>query len=168
MTPATTEDEIRRLYHATIDELYAFVAGRCRGDRDLAEDVTQETWLRAVRAWHAGGIPDRPAAWLTTVARNLLSNHFRRRPFEPLEGHDDAVAPDHRGEERASLVSRALARLPAARHRLLAAFHIDRHSVAEIAAVQGVSERAVEGRLRRARAQLRERIEADPDSEGEL
>ena len=70
MTLPATEDEIRRLYQETIDELYAFVASRCRGDRDLAEDVTQEAWLRAVRAWHAKGIPDRPAAWLTTVARN--------------------------------------------------------------------------------------------------
>lgn len=168
MTLPATEDEIRRLYQDTIDELYAFVASRCRGDRDLAEDVTQEAWLRAVRAWHAKGIPDRPAAWLTTVARNLLSNHFRRRPFESLDGHDAATTNDRRGEERASLVSRALTRLPVARHRLLAAFHLDQHSVAEIAAAQGLSERAVEGRLRRAREELRHQIEADPDSEGEL
>jgi DNA-directed RNA polymerase specialized sigma24 family protein len=47
------EDEIRRIYQATIDDLYGFVSRRCGGDRDLAEDLTQETWLRAVRT-HAG------------------------------------------------------------------------------------------------------------------
>ena len=84
MRQPITEGDIRRVYRETIDDLYGFVARRCGGDRDLAEDVTHETWLRAVRVWHSDGLPDRPLAWLTTVARNLLANHFRRRPSEPL------------------------------------------------------------------------------------
>jgi RNA polymerase sigma-70 factor, ECF subfamily len=165
------EDEIRRIYQATIDDLYGFVSRRCGGDRDLAEDVTQETWLRAVRAWHADGVPDRPLAWLTTVSRNLLVNHFRRRPPEPL---GDAVAESaadtgvRDGEARRSLIARALARLPLPQLRLLEAFHFERKRVADIAAAHGLSERAVEGRLRRARQQLRHQIETDPDAEGDL
>ena len=171
MAQPATEDDIRRIYRATIDDLYRFVARRCDRDRELAEDVTQETWLRAVRAWHADGVPDRPLAWLTTVARNLLSNHFRRQP--PLSSLDDDVAeslaseePDG-SEERLSLVERALARLPIPQFRLLEAFHLKRQRVAEIAEAQGISERAVEGRLRRARQQLRHQIESDPDTEGD-
>jgi RNA polymerase sigma-70 factor (ECF subfamily) len=165
------EDDIRRIYRETIDDLYGFVARRCANDRDLAEDVTQETWLRAVRAWHSDGMPDRPLAWLTTVARNLLANHFRRRPAEPLdlaveESLDDPGA--HRVVERQSLVARALARLPLPQVKLLEAFHFDRRPVADIAATNGLSERAVEGRLRRARQLLKREIESDPDSEGEI
>ena len=48
-----TEDDIRRIYRETIDDLYGLVLRRCEGDRDLAEDITQETWLRAVRG-HKG------------------------------------------------------------------------------------------------------------------
>ena len=54
---------------------------------------------------------------------------------------------------------RALDRLPAAQARLLEAFHFDRKPVAEIAASSGLSERAIEGRLRRARVRLRGLVE---------
>jgi RNA polymerase sigma-70 factor (ECF subfamily) len=165
-----SEDEIRRIYRATIDELYGYVSRRCDGDRHLAEDVTQETWLRAVKAWHAGGVPDRPLAWLATVSRNLLANHFRRRPWETLDDNiAETIAADRpdAAQQRRSLVRRALARLPIFQFRLLEAFHFERQSVAEIAAEQGISERAVEGRLRRARQQLRQQIESDPDAEGD-
>jgi RNA polymerase sigma-70 factor (ECF subfamily) len=171
MAQPASEDDIRRIYRATIDDLYRFVARRCDRDRELAEDVTQETWLRAVRAWYADGVPDRPLAWLTTVARNLLSNHFRRRPAEAL---DDEIAESVASEEpdgsdaRLSLVERALRRLPIPQFRLLEAFHFKRQRVAEIAEAQGISERAVEGRLRRARQQLRHHIESDTDTEGDL
>ncbi|MEX2285400.1 MAG: sigma-70 family RNA polymerase sigma factor [Gemmatimonadota bacterium] len=165
------EDEIRRIYQTTIDDLYGFVSRRCNGDRDLAEDVTQETWLRAVRAWHADGVPDRPLAWLTTVSRNLLANHFRRLQPEPLhEDVTESVAGDpiDDADTRRALVSRALARLPIPQLRLLEAFHFKRQRVADIAAEHGLSERAVEGRLRRARQQLRHQIESDPDAEGDI
>ncbi len=171
MDQPATEDDIRRIYRDTIDDLYRFVARRCDRDRDLAEDVTQETWLRAVRSWHADGLPDRPLAWLTTVARNILANHFRRRPAEPLDhamvesiAAEEPVVPD----VRLSLVERALSRLPIPQLRLLDAFHFKRQHVSEIAEANGISERAVEGRLRRARQQLRHQIESDTDTEGDL
>jgi RNA polymerase sigma-70 factor (ECF subfamily) len=168
MSEPAREDDILRAYAATIDGLYAFVARRCNGDRDLAEDIVQEAWLRAVKAWHAHGIPDTPQAWLTTVARNLLLNHFRRLPNEPLD--ESLVAAAARPDQsvgRRSLLVRALAQLSIPHQRLLRAFHFDHHPVAHIAADHGISERAAEGRLRRARQQLRRQIESDPDHEGD-
>lgn len=167
-----TEDDIRRIYRATIDDLYAVVSRRCDGDRALSEDITQEAWLRAVRAWHQDGLPDKPLAWLTTVATRLLSNHFRRPTEQSLDvGAGEPSAPDEAAatdrNERRSLVERALARLPGAQARLLEAFHFDRTSVGQIAASMGASERAVEGRLRRARQNLRKQIEADSATDEE-
>lgn len=170
MGQAVTEDDIRRIYDATIDALYRYVSSRCSGERDLAEDITQETWLRAVRTWHANGLPVQPAAWLTTVARNLLVSHHRRRSAEPL---DDATAdvlvaePADDGEERRSLVTRALARLPLPVVRLLSAFHLQKRRIADIASEHGLTERAVEGRLRRARHQLRDQIALDSETDSE-
>jgi len=169
MSRPPAEDEIRRIYRETIDDLYAFVSRRVNGDRDLAEDVTQETWLRAIRAWQADGLPDRPPAWLATVAARLLANHFRRPAVaraapgavDRLTAPDAGAARD--AHERRSLVERALARLPLPQVRLLEAFHYDRRAVADIAAESGLSERAVEGRLRRARRTLRRAIESEGD-----
>jgi RNA polymerase sigma-70 factor (ECF subfamily) len=169
MAPRATEAQILQIYRETIDELYGFVSRRCGGDRDLAEDITQETWLRAVRAWVPDGLPSSPLAWLTTVSRNLLANHFRRPAHEPLDDTVADPAPE-RGESsglRRSRVERALASLPILQLRLLEAFHFDRKRVAEIAAAHGLTERAVEGRLRRARQQLRHQIESDQDAEGD-
>jgi RNA polymerase sigma-70 factor (ECF subfamily) len=85
MPQPTTEEQIRGIYDETIDQLYGYVSRRCGGDRALAEDVTQETWLRAVREWRAKGTPALPIAWLTAVARNLLLNELRKRQPLPLE-----------------------------------------------------------------------------------
>jgi RNA polymerase sigma-70 factor (ECF subfamily) len=172
MTDSATENDIRRIYRETIDDLYGFVSRRCDGNRALAEDIAQETWLRAVRAWHRDGIPDRPAAWLTTVAARLLSNHFRRPAEQSLDAPGiEAVGDDRQAAadriERRSLVERTLARLPRSQERLLEAFHFERAPVGEIAASMGVSERAVEGRLRRARQRLRKLIEADGAADGD-
>jgi RNA polymerase sigma factor (sigma-70 family) len=63
-------------------------------------------------------------------------------------------------------VSHALARLPAAEARLLEAFHFEDRRVAQIAEGCGLSERAVEGRLRRARQRLRRELESVMEFEG--
>ena len=77
------DERILAIYRHTIDALYRYVSRNCGGDRTLAEDVTQETWLRAVREWRKKGPPDQPIGWLTTVARNLLVSYFRRhRPAQ--------------------------------------------------------------------------------------
>jgi RNA polymerase sigma-70 factor, ECF subfamily len=153
-----SEDDIRTTYRATVDELFDFVFRRCRGDRELAEDITQETWLRAVDDWEKNGLPDRPAAWLARVAGRLLSNHRRHEAVEQITDNDpDTIVNDDGAERRdqRSMVQRALEKLPAAQARLLETFHFERHPVAEIAASTGLSQRAVEGRLRRARQRLR-------------
>ncbi|HEY4218940.1 MAG TPA: sigma-70 family RNA polymerase sigma factor [Gemmatimonadaceae bacterium] len=161
-----SEDDIRTTYRATVDDLFDFVARRCRGDRGLAEDITQETWLRAIDDWERNGLPDRPAAWLARVASRLLSNHRRHEEVERITDDDpDTVADEEDRAERReqrSMVQRALDRLPTAQARLLETFHFDRRPVNEIAANTGLTTRAVEGRLRRARARLRGLVGNEP------
>ena len=166
MQERITEEQLRRIYRDTIGALYGYASRRCGGQRELAEDVTQEVWLRAVREWRRHGVPDSPLGWLTTVARNLILNHLRRRESVPI----DSVSPtevlnavDHNtvsdSAEIASIVSRALLRLPQREARLLEAFHYDQCKMSQIAEAYGISERAVEGRLRRARERLRRELE---------
>jgi RNA polymerase sigma-70 factor (ECF subfamily) len=175
MREDVTESRIRDIYGATIDALYGYASRKCGGDRQLAEDVTQETWLRAVREWRRSGVPRTPLAWLTVVARNLILNHYRRlgrTPIAHVPAEDLLAAVDEdrvsESSEAASMVSCALARLPAGQARLLEAFHFERVKVAEMARTFGMSERAVEGRLRRARERLRREIVAALKAQGEL
>jgi RNA polymerase sigma-70 factor (ECF subfamily) len=162
-----TDAEMRAIYRETIDDLYGYISRRCGGEREIAEDITQETWLRAVRDWHRKGVPDKPIAWLTTVARNILLNEFRRKPAVPIESvpagqlldaMERGAAPE--SPAAAAIVNHALARLPREQRSLLEAFHFENRRVSDLASTLGVSERAVEGRLRRAREKLRRHLEA--------
>jgi RNA polymerase sigma-70 factor (ECF subfamily) len=107
------------------------------------------------------------------VSARILSNHRRRR--QPLRFEDGAadsvprpVDEEDESPARVSIVRAALSRLPALQKNLLGAFHFEKRPVAEIAAELGISERGVEGRLRRARQKLRREIESDPGARGEL
>jgi RNA polymerase sigma-70 factor, ECF subfamily len=57
------------------------VAGLVRlvGDVSLAEDLAQDALVAALEQWEAGGIPDNPGAWLTTVARRKAIDGVRHR-----------------------------------------------------------------------------------------
>jgi RNA polymerase sigma-70 factor (ECF subfamily) len=161
-----TEPELVEIYRSTVKPLYAYLSRRVGGDVELAEDLVQDTWSRAVAAWPAHGLPREPLAWLIRVARNTLVSHFRRtRPtlVDParldLIARDDGrlAAVDDPGA--AAVIGWGLARLRRAHAELLEEFYFDGRSVREIAAARRLSERAVEGRLRRAREKLKRRIE---------
>jgi RNA polymerase sigma-70 factor (ECF subfamily) len=74
---------------------------RLTGDWDLAEECAQDAFTMAVQRWPRDGVPIRPGAWLTTVARNRALDRIRRHAMEqrkllevasePLE---DEMAPD--------------------------------------------------------------------------
>jgi len=82
VTPPSAADDVdTALTRAHRAEWAAVVASTVRltGDLDLAEECTQEAFARAVEVWPARGIPDRPGAWLTTVAANRARDELRRR-----------------------------------------------------------------------------------------
>ena len=51
---------------------------RLTGDWDLAEECAQDAFTKAAERWPREGVPRRPGAWLTTVARNRALDHMRR------------------------------------------------------------------------------------------
>lgn len=155
------ESDLLQVYRETVRPLYAFVSRRVGGDAALAEDLVQETWMRALDTWPSRGVPDEPLAWLIRVARNTLVSHFRKqRPdavdpalIEIEDARYSAAKPDS-----AVIVGWGLAQLRRAHADVLEAFYFDGQTVGEIAAARALSERAVEGRLRRARARLKSKL----------
>src|SRR5581483_1627656 len=51
---------------------------RATGDWDLAEECAQDAFAKALERWQRDGVPERPGAWLTTVARNRALDRLRR------------------------------------------------------------------------------------------
>ena len=176
MRQPITEQQLMQIYWETIEPLYGYASRRCGSDRELAEDVTQEVWLRAIREWRTRGVPESPLGWLTTVARNLIIDQLRRA--EPISL--DAVPPASEvlaivdrndiadSPEITLVVSNALLRLPKKEAQLLESFHFERRKVAELAALYGTTERAIEGRLRRARERLRNELTITLKAAGDM
>ncbi|NUR58732.1 MAG: sigma-70 family RNA polymerase sigma factor, partial [Catenulispora sp.] len=85
-------DRLRSLYADHAGPLLGYVLKLTNGDRGQAEDVVQETFLRAWQ--HAEAFePDRgsPRAWLCTVARNIVVDHARARRSRPQEVGEEGL-----------------------------------------------------------------------------
>jgi RNA polymerase sigma-70 factor (ECF subfamily) len=159
------EEKWLRIYRETVHPLYGYLARRTGGDKALTEDIVQESFLRALDSWKTRPVPDAPLAWLKQVARNILIDYLRRKKWE-AKTEPAGVDPRTPADEFESLeIFRAISALGRKKARALEAFYYDGMSVREIAGEMAVSERAVEGLLRRARGSLRSLL-PDPRPDG--
>lgn len=130
---------------------------RMTGDRALAEDLSQETFLRVYR--HASGyVPGGGfRAWLFAIARNLAFKESRRRAPPPLPSPaGPAPADAARQVELQAAVSAALDRIEEPFRSVLVLCSVDGVSYKEAASACGCSVKTISSRLARARARLRE------------
>jgi RNA polymerase sigma-70 factor, ECF subfamily len=153
------QEEVIRVYYETIRPLYAYVSRRVGGNVSLAEDLVQETWMRALNSWSSKGIAREPLAWLRRVARNTLVDHFRRVRLQPISMEAPDIENLPANHDAAVAVSWAMVRLRRSHSEVLEAFYFEGKTVPEIATYYSLSERAVEGRLRRARAGMKKKLD---------
>ncbi len=156
-------------YDATLPRIYGYFFHRCGGITATAEDLTQETYLAAVRELRQGITPVTPLPWLYGIARHKLLDHYRatnRRESEvsPLGDESDAI-PDPsldlaRSEDRLRLAA-ALAGLPESQRAAVTLHHVDGLSVAEVARHLEKSPTAVESLLARGRATLKRLLQEE-------
>ena len=141
------------------------VARRLTADPVAAEDIVQEAF---VRAWSQAGRFDgeraRLSTWLYRIVTNLAIDHRRRRQpvslpetFDMADPSEDAEARLAAGEAQ-RLLAAGLAQLPP-RHRVAVALVYEEGlSGAQTARLLGVSTKAVERLLARARSRLRDHV----------
>ncbi len=145
----------RQGIQATIPALRRYARALTR-DAEVADDLVQDTLVRALRSehlFHGGDI----RSWLYTILTNLNRNRLRslaRRPAHaPIE---DADAPDLAGPEAGGRdIERALASLVDDQRTALLLVVLEGLSYREVAEVQGVPIGTVMSRLARARAQIK-------------
>ncbi len=147
---ATDEAFIRALYDQHARPLLSYALRLTGGDRQRAEDVVQETFLRAWRH-PIERTPESVRPWLFTVARNIAVDAFRARKARPPEaGPDglDLVAVDDEVDRalEAWQVTDALSSLSADHRQVLVETYYRGRSVAEAAAVLGVPPGTVKSR----------------------
>ena len=155
--------------HAEFNTRLLTFLARLARSRDVAEDLLEETWLRAVT--HAGRLDaeTRLGPWLFTVARNLYVSYCRSRVLEDFHmagmiglwpsGLNRSPFEETAANEFERRVEAALASLPAAYREVLLLVSIEGLRPAEAAIVCGISPEASRQRLSRARALLERRLD---------
>ncbi len=153
-------DEFRAIYRSTLADVYGYLLAHTGGNRALAEDITAETYLHATRHFAKGGGAEVTIAWLKTVARRRLVDHWRRE--ERIRNRAarleeelvlSTTSSDH--AERLA-VHDALGQMPDIQRLVLTLKHVDGLRVAEIADLLDRSPKSIESLLTRARATFRE------------
>jgi RNA polymerase sigma-70 factor (ECF subfamily) len=146
------------LYDEALPQVYGYLLARC-GQRALAEDLTAETFLAAVRAENDGRAPT-TVAWLIGTARHKLVDHWRRREREErslrLVDGGAGAAEDPWDEHLDALRAEAvLAQLTPAQRAALTLRYLDDLPVPRVAALLGRTVHATEALLVRSRTAFR-------------
>lgn len=169
--PTAFEELVRRYQDRLLTVMFHLV-----GNRDEADDLAQEVFLRVYRHRKDYHPQAKFSTWLFTIAHHLAQNVYRRRQRKPetqIDWTDSGIlaqqssehwrgsaapAPDSqlRHEELSQVVQWALARLNERQRLAVVLNKFEDMSYQEIAAVMGISVKAVKSLLSRARTQLRE------------
>lgn len=159
----TDERAFRAFYDRVMPRVFAYLVSRGGGDRDLAEELTQQTFVAAIAQRHAFDGRSDSVTWLCGIARHKLADHFRRlerdeRRQVQLEVREIVVDGD-KGEwgsaDDRSAINAALSLLPAAQRAALLFVDLDDRPVREVARLLGRSEGATQSLITRARSNFR-------------
>ncbi len=160
-------ESFRRGRMAAYEELFDRYSARIYGyirrltsDTALAEDFTQEVFLRAFRELRRLPGPINFAAWAYRVATNLCHDHFRRMARREAAGPPPSPASEDAEREllrreQAARLEATLSRLPLDYRTALLLKYVEGLSYRQIGAVLLLSEGAVTSLLYRARAEMR-------------
>jgi RNA polymerase sigma-70 factor (ECF subfamily) len=163
-------DDFADVVRAHGDAVYGFVLRRVGGQRSVAEDLTQEAFLRAWRGRRGFREETSMRGWLCAIAANVVRDDARRRRRRPAEvpAPDWFDVPDlaadpaavQAADESLGLLRTALAALPAQQREMFLLRERDGLSYNDIATALGCPVGTVMSGLSRARARLLEAVRA--------
>ena len=149
-------------YEQALPCVYGFVYTRAGGDATLAEDITAQAFLEAIRGRRAFDGRSDPVTWICSIARNRLIDHHRVAAREQARHLRLVVTDINAADERPwqwlddrDTVLSMLGTLPPMERTALTLRYLDGYTVRDVAHLIGRSEAATESLLMRARDRIR-------------
>lgn len=154
------------LYDIALPQVYGYLLARC-GSRNVAEDLTAETFLAAVSAEQKPDPPDLSVAWLVGTARHKLVDHWRReereeRSLRLIDAGSVETDDPWEAQLEATHARHVLHDLGPHHRAALTLRYLDGLPVPEVAHALGRTLHATEALLVRARAAFRRAYEQPP------
>jgi RNA polymerase sigma-70 factor, ECF subfamily len=170
MLARTEEDQLELAVRQHAQLVYRIAYSVLRNHHD-AEDATQETFVRVLRAKRKLTSVDDPRKWIARIAWRVAVERRKKLPEIPLEITEPSVIAEPRsqlisaeqsvlGQEMIGLVQSLISALPTQLRDVLTLSTVQELSPVEIAGVLEMSEAAVRSRIFRARQMLKEKLEA--------
>jgi RNA polymerase sigma-70 factor (ECF subfamily) len=159
------EDAFRAWYDGALPRVYRYLLART-GDESLAEELTQQTFIEAIRNSRQFAGRSDLVTWLIAIARRKLVDHYRKAGADHRRSIRLADQPSNSGppaETRLAVLD-ALGQLAPDQRLALTYRYLDQLPVREIAEALGRTESATESLLSRARDAFREAYGADTDA----
>jgi RNA polymerase sigma-70 factor (ECF subfamily) len=159
------EPSVRQAILNTIPSLRAFAISLC-GNVDRADDLVQETMLRALANINSFQPGTNMSAWLFTILRNHFRSEYRKRRRE-VEDADGSYAdslkshPEQQGHVEFTEFREALAKLPSDQREALILVGASGFSYEEAANICGCAVGTIKSRVYRARTRLAELMSID-------
>jgi RNA polymerase sigma factor (sigma-70 family) len=143
--------------------VYFSILKMLHGRTSEAEDLTQEVFISAYRAFHHFQQDSSLTTWLLRIATNKVIDYKRKKQLEtvPAEINIEQLPSLHDPlkqlleQESSQLIQRVLAQLPATYRLVIEQYYYKNMSYKEIAFHEGVEVKTVESRLYRARSKLK-------------
>lgn len=165
----TKQIRYEALVKALHTDLYRFAFWLCH-DKQVAEDLVQETFLRAWRALDSLKDEKAAKAWLITILRRENARRFERKRFEMSEYEEESIqdkqATSNEQEIENHWLREKIALLPEEYREPLVLQVIGGFSGEEIADLLSLNKNTVMTRLFRARNQLKEAVDQEPKVRG--
>lgn len=139
------------------EELRRFLTALCCGDSALADDIAQETCIKAYLSTDSLKDPDKFKSWIFRIGYTTFINH--KRTEKSFAGYEEArhiAATDSTDAAfRYQALYAALGKLPGKERTSVLLFYMEGYSIKEIAEIQETSQSAVKQHLMRGRNHLR-------------
>ena len=182
MTPVRSTDEavsletlvadpvrFRAWYDEALPRVYRYFLTRC-GDQELAEEVTQEAFVEAIRSRRRFRGRSEPVTWVIAIGRNRLVDHIRHdrrsasRHLRLIDSRRDLESSAWRESDEREAIQQALGTLLPDQRLALMLRYLDQMPVRQIASLLSRSESATESVLSRAREAFRRAYEGQTDA----
>jgi len=174
--------QLEELYRDYKDRIEGFIRRMVR-DTALAQDLTQETFIRAQKGLKDFRGESSSLTWLFRIANNLCLDHLRKEKgrglmvdfFEYLDNRDYGAEESGKNEESdqqvhlleqremSECVQEFVDRLPETYRSVMVLYYLEGFSIEEIAGILGISSVSIRVRLHRAREELRILLEEGCD-----